>query len=315
MAAMKARRPERYPAPRKRRYAPPPKPAKNPSIPRLARIKLARLTPEEGEVSAKNLGLALASAVLIVGAGIAGAAWLGASLFDAREAFERSADGAAASVGFEIGEIDITAMPDGPTITDARAAEVRAQIVPQGRVSILALDPKEVKARVESLDWVASARVRRLWPSTLKIEVQRREEYALWEEEGQVSVVDVSGQRLSEESAVDHTHLPRLIGHGAGPAAEPLLLALEGLPQVRERLVQLVRVGNRRWNAKLRSGAVVALPENGAAEALARLEALQTAYALLDRPLSQLDLRTPGRLSVRIHPELAGGPRPQLGGV
>ena len=36
---------------------------------------------------------------------------------------------------------------------------------------------------------------------------------------------------------------------------------------------------------------------------------------LLDRPLSQLDLRTPGRLSVRIHPELAGGPRPQLGGV
>ncbi|MGH6952298.1 MAG: cell division protein FtsQ/DivIB [Vitreimonas sp.] len=315
MAAVKARRPARYPRPhpRGRRAAPPP-PA-NRSMPRLARIKLSRLSSGEERISAKSLAFGLTGAALIVGAAIAGAAWLGSSLFDVREAFARSADTAAVNVGFAIGEIDVAAMPEGPAISEARAAEVRARVGQEGRHSILSLDPDEVKARVETLDWVAGARVRRLWPTSLKVEVKRRQEYALWEEAGQVSVIDANGERLLTERPVDYPNLPRVVGRGAGPAAEPLLLALEGLPHLRTRLVQLVRVGNRRWNLKLRSGATVALPEAGAAEALVRLEELQADYALLDRPIALLDLRAPGRLSVRIHPDLAGGLRPLWGGA
>jgi cell division protein FtsQ len=285
-------------------------------MPRLARIKLSGgLTPEDVQVSSKSLVLALTGAVLFVGAGIAGAAWLGSSLFDAREAFARTTDSAAANVGFAIAEVEVAAMPNAPAITPARAAEVRALIVPEDRHSILSLDPEAVKARVESLDWVAAARVRRLWPSTLRVEVERRQEYALWQEDGEISVIDVNGERLLAERAADHPDLPLVIGPGAGPAAEPLLVALESLPQVRARLDALVRVGDRRWNVELVSGATVALPEEGAPEALARLEALQAEHALLDRPLSQLDMRAPGRIAVRVHPPLAGGPRPLLGGA
>src|SRR5690606_23475028 len=161
---------------------------------------------------------------------------------------------------------------------------------PEGRHSILALDPDEVKARVESLDWVAQARVRRLWPSTLMVEVERRKEYAVWEdEERQVSVIDLNGERLLTEQAADHPNLLRVVGRGAGPAAEPMLLALESLPELRQRIAQLNRVGDRRWDIKLTSGAVVALPEEGAPDALEDLERLQRQYALLDRPLTQLD--------------------------
>lgn len=313
MAAMRARRPGfYYEAPRGRRRKPPPSPPVKQSLPRLAHIKLSRPSEEEAPVSGKSLRLALTGVVLFLGAGIAAAAWLGSSLFDAGEAFARGADSLAVNIGFEIGEIDVVALAGAPAISAARAAEVRAQIVPESRRSVLALDPGEVKARVEGLDWVAAARVRRLWPSTLRVEVERRREYALWEEEGQLSVIGMNGERLLAERAVDHTNLPRVVGAGAGPAAEPLLIALEGLPHVRARLVQLVRVGDRRWNVKLQSGATVALPEVGAAEALVRLEALHADYALLDRPLTLLDLRTPGRLSVRIHPGLAGGLRPLL---
>jgi cell division protein FtsQ len=109
--------------------------------------------------------------------------------------------------------------------------------------------------------------------------------------------------------------LPLVIGRGAGPAAQPLLSALEGLPELRARLHSLVRVGDRRWNVELVNGATIALPQEGAVEALARLERLQAEYALLDRPLAQLDMRAPGRLAVRVHPALAGGLRPLLGGA
>jgi cell division protein FtsQ len=315
MAAVRARRSGRGGEPPKRSKKRQQAPEYTP-MPRIARIKLSGgLSPDDVQVSGKSLVLALTGAVLFIGAGIAGAAWLGSSLFDAREALTRSADGAAANVGFEIADVQVAAMRDAPAISAARIQEVRALIVPEGRQSILSLDPDAVRTRVESLDWVASARVRRLWPSTMKVVVERRQSSARWHEDGEISVIDANGERLLAERAADHPDLPLVVGEGAGPAAEPLLIALESLPQVRARLQALVRVGDRRWNVELASGATVALPEQGAPEALAQLETLQAQYALLDRPLTQLDMRAPGRLAVRIHPALAGGLRPLLGGA
>ncbi|WP_395645747.1 cell division protein FtsQ/DivIB [Terricaulis sp.] len=311
MAAVRARRgggrmpPE--PPPRKRRRAAPPPPT---NIPRLAAIKLnGGLRAEDAQVSGKSLLLALTGVIFFTGAAIAGATWLGSSLFDAGEAFSRAADGVAADTGFAVNDIRIEG------VVGARAAEVRAVIVPEGRQSLLSLEPAEVQARIEGLGWVQSARVRRLWPSTLDIRVARREAYARWQEDGQVSVIDLNGERLLTERAADHGELPLVVGRGAGPEAQPLLAALEELPQVRERLNALVRVGDRRWNVELKSGATVALPEEGAAIALARLEGLQTAHMLLDRPVDAIDMRAPGRVAVRIHPELAGSPLLLAGGA
>jgi cell division protein FtsQ len=279
-------------------------------MPRLARIKLSGgLTPDDAQVSGKSLLLALTGLVIFTGAAIAGATWLGSSLFDAREAFARASDGVFADSGFGIEDIQIAG------VTGARAAEVRAVIVPEGRHSLLALDPAAVQARIEGLDWVQSARVRRLWPSTLEIQVARRQAYARWQEDGEVAVIDVNGERLLADRAADHIDLPLVVGHGAGPAAQPLLIALEELPQVRARTKALVRVGDRRWNLELASGTTVALPEQGAEIALAQLESLQTRHHLLDRPLAQLDMRAPGRLAVRVYPTLAGGPFSLVGGA
>jgi len=318
MAAVRARRSggrAAEPARGKKRRNAAPAPSYE-NMPRLARIKLSGgLSSDDVQVTSKSLMVAVTGAVLFVGIAVASAAWLGSSLFDVREAFARSADSAAAGAGFNIASLDVGAIPGGPAITDAREQEVRALIVPEGRHSILSLDPDDVRARVESLDWVASARVRRLWPSTLKVEVERRQEYALWEEDGHVSVIDMNGERLLAERAADHPALPLIVGRGAGPAAEPLLEALESLPQVRTRLVQMERVGDRRWDIELNTGAIVSLPEEGAPQALAQLETLHARYTLLDRPVRQLDLRTPGQLAVRVHPALAGGLNPLLGGV
>ncbi|MGD9981926.1 MAG: cell division protein FtsQ/DivIB, partial [Hyphomonadaceae bacterium] len=266
------------------------------------------------QVTGKSLVLALTGGVMFLGIAVAGAAWLGPSLFDAREAFARSADAAVANAGFEIDDIVIEAIPGSPEISEARAQEVHALIVPEGRHSILALDPDAVKARIENLDWVAEARVRRLWPSTLVVHVERRGEYAVWEDErGEASVIDLNGDRLLTESAADHPHLLRVRGHGAGPAAQPVLRALEDLPLLSARIAYVERIGDRRWDLRLKSGAVVALPEEGAPEALTHLERLQRLYGLLDRPLTRLDMRAPGRLAIRVHPALEGGPL--LGGA
>lgn len=301
MPTVRARRPGRQPteAPRRGRRGPPP-PAHE-SMPRLARIKLSGgLAPEEVQVTGKSLAIALTGMLIFGGAAIAGAAWMGSSLFDVREAAARTVDVAAADAGFGIDDVKILG------VSGARADEVRTQIIPEGRQSILSLDPADVKTRVEALDWVASASVRRLWPSTLEVRVERRQAYARWQQGDEIAVIDSNGGRLLAERAADHPELPLVVGANAGPNAEPLLLALEELPLVRARLSSLVRVRDRRWNLELENGMTIALPEAEPAIALSRLEGLQAEHRLLDRPIASIDMRAPGRMSVRVRQELAG---------
>lgn len=278
----------------KRRAPPPPQ-----KMSRLARIKLdggAHWKAMARDRQARPRGTTLYGALLVGGAALAGAAWIGGSLFDAREAMYASADSLATAAGLKA-HLDVRG------VEGQRKREVEAVVLPQGRVSILAASPEDMKDNVESLDWVARARVARLWPSTIRVTVSRRDAFALWQEDNQITVVDAAGERVHGARVADYATLPRIVGHGAGPAAEPVLTALEDLPELRKRLVSFVRVSERRWNVTLRNGMVVMLPEAGEVAALRRLEQLQRQYGVLDRAYARIDVRDDGRLVVQ--PRLA----------
>ncbi len=93
--------------------------------------------------------------------------------------------------------------------------------------------------------------------------------------------------------------LPLVVGAGAPEAATALLDALAAQPTLKPRVMAAVRVGERRWNLRMKNGTDVMLPEGADAPALARLAELQAADALLDRPLAVVDMRLPDRLVVR----------------
>lgn len=309
MAAVRARRGGRSPKETKRMR----RSSGGGATPRLAAIKLDGVwrDGDEPPVTGRSLMVAVMGTVLFAGAAIGGATWIGGSLFDAGAAFQRSADGLAANTFFALDEnaIEISG------VEGARRDEVREAVNPDAWRSLLALDPDDVKARVEGLGWVQDAKVRRLWPSTIRIEVTRRQAFARWQEDGEISVIDFAGERLLTERAADHANLPLVVGRGAGPAAEPLLIALEDLPETRSRVRALVRVGERRWNIELASGATLKLPEQAPERALVRIESLQAEHRVLDRPVAELDMRAPGRLAVRVLPHLAGGPSVLAGGA
>ncbi|MGE0828141.1 MAG: cell division protein FtsQ/DivIB [Hyphomonadaceae bacterium] len=305
MAAVRRRRARRGEA---EHYQP--EPPKRRGTPRLAAIQLDGASLRQGpKFTRRGFGWAggLTAAALIVA--VTGATLIGGPVFNAGDAAAIAADRLVAAAGLRATKIDVIGA-DG-----ARAEEVRAMAMPPGRESLLSVDPAALKARVESLDWVADAQVRRLWPGTLRVEVQRRAAFARWQEDGEVSVIDAAGERLFAERAAENGDLPLVVGRGAGPNAAPLLAALEDLPQVRSRTRALVRVGDRRWNLKLDSGATVALPENGSVAALTTLETLQTEHDLLDRPIDRVDMRVPGRVAVRVFPALAGARHPMLEGA
>lgn len=294
MPAMRARRGARIaPQPAPRRSSVPA------GTPKLAAIKLDSSWSAPPKLTRNGVFRVFAGALLTFGAAVAGAAWIGGSLFDAQEAFAQRADSAFAAAGFTV-SYDIAGA------SEARRGEVLEAATLPHRASLLFADPRAIKTRVESLDWVAHARVVRQWPQTVRIEIERRDAFARWQENGQVSVIDEAGERLLAERAADYPDLPLVVGAGAGPAAGEILVALEQLPALQHNVTALVRVGARRWNLETKSGAVIALPEEGAVSALARFEGLEARHRLLARSVTLYDLRLRGLLRVENQPGLLG---------
>ena len=91
-----------------------------------------------------------------------------------------------------------------------------------------------------------------------------------------------------------------------------LLDALADRPALAERVLASVRVGERRWNLRMNTGIDVMLPEGHEAAALERLAHLQQEHALLDRPLTVIDMRLSDRLVLRPRPDMDGSVIPPM---
>ena len=126
--------------------------------------------------------------------------------------------------------------------------------------------------------------------------------------------IDRDGGVVTNEDLGNFANLPVVVGEGAPEHARTLLDELEKYPGLQSHVVAAVRVGDRRWNLHLKSGADVLLPEGEEAAALQRLKQLQATDALLERKLAVIDMRLPDRLVVRpaadSHPDQQDGKRP-----
>ena len=106
----------------------------------------------------------------------------------------------------------------------------------------------------------------------------------------------------STEDMARFQSLPLVVGDGAAPAARHLLGLMQAEPLLMERLEAAVYVGGRRWDLKMKSGAMIRLPESDLALALRRLAGAQEQDRLIDGALESIDLREANRMIVRTRP-------------
>ncbi|MCE9523071.1 MAG: cell division protein FtsQ/DivIB [Alphaproteobacteria bacterium] len=181
---------------------------------------------------------------------------------------------------------------------------------------MLYVDVDEARARLEALPWVKSAQVRRVWPDRISIYIVERKPVALWQNEGDVVVVDIDGHPIPGEDVARFSALPLLVGKGAETAAASLMALIATQPNLKSRVKAAVRVGERRWNLRLDNGVEVRLPEEGAEAALGELVRLDREQEILARDIKAIDLRFPDRFIVKLPPGsplVAPAPRPNGG--
>lgn len=183
-------------------------------------------------------------------------------------------------------------------VSEAASADIKKALVFERGQPIALMDLDKVRQDVEAVGWVRSAVVRRQLPDGLIITVTERPRLAVWQHEGKVTVIDDKGQIIPEANAHMFNDLPLIVGEGANEQAAHILELLQARPELLTRTEALVRVNTRRWDIRLKNGAIIKLPALDEDEALNRLDALIVQKRILDQGLAVIDLLDPNALVV-----------------
>jgi cell division protein FtsQ len=125
------------------------------------------------------------------------------------------------------------------------------------------------------------------------IDIIERTPAALWQNQGQLALIDTEGVVLDRVPVDKMPDLPLLIGPGANAQEQQLSRLIASIPTLKPQLASATWVGSRRWDLSFQSGENVLLPEGEvqAAEALAHFAKHDRSEGLLGRGILQFDLR------------------------
>ncbi len=187
---------------------------------------------------------------------------------------------------------------EGRGRTDSEEIE-RALGLKKGE-AILRISLPDVKSRLEAIPSIKEAAVERSLPHALHIRIREREPAAIWQHEGALSLIDEEGIVMPELALEDYSFLPVLVGKGAARNAREAIALLKQEPELASLVQAVVRVGDRRWNIRLRQGMEVKLPQQKPDQAWRRVAAWQRERQLLMRDIRGIDLREEGKLMLRL---------------
>lgn len=202
------------------------------------------------------------------------------------------AQGRFADAGFAIGEISIT----GQTLTSEQAVFDALGIEPH--TSTVSFDVEAARQRIAELPAVETVSVRKVYPADVIVDITEKVPVARWRVDGITFVVDSAGEQIGEDRGA-YGELPLVVGDGANDDATVMIRALDQHVALKDGLMALSRIADRRWDLIYDTGLRVQLPELGVARALTHLETYQADYQLLDRDLTVIDLRVASLVAVR----------------
>ena len=181
-----------------------------------------------------------------------------------------------------------------------------------GRSSLLFLDAAAVRDRLKANPWIADATVIKYYPGSLQIDIVERSAFALWQQNGKLSVIAEDGAVLEPYLTRRFVSLPLVVGTGAETHARDFLALLAHYPQVNAVTRAAIYVGERRWNLHTRDGLDIRLPENDVGNALATLSRLDQEDHLFSRDIVAIDMRLFDRLTVQLSDDAAKAREEQL---
>ena len=171
--------------------------------------------------------------------------------------------------------------------------------------ALLSVEIEEVIDRVEQLNWVKQATIRRDYSGNVLIRVQEHNAAAVWQVENKLWLVSDEGIRITDEKLEFFADLPMISGAGAENQLEKLIGAVSSNQALFDRVETASWVGGRRWDLFLKNGIKIMMPETGMDVAWESLSEFEQNEQLLARNILAVDFRVKDKTVVRLTPDEA----------
>jgi cell division protein FtsQ len=200
-------------------------------------------------------------------------------------------------IGFAVGQIKVTGHVETSEI------DVLEQLDLDGATSLIGFDSEMARQRVLKMPWVATARVTKLYPDGVSVELTEKNPFAVWQNGDVLSLVDEKGGEIVAFNDEKYLELPLVIGEGANLNAREIVAMMAAFPDLSDRVKAYAYIGGRRWDLQMKDGVTVQLPEKNMGAALETVVGLEAEQALLGKDVEVVDLRIDDRMVVRLTTE------------
>ncbi len=220
---------------------------------------------------------------------------------------------------FQIAQIRIAPMQTD-TLNYVSAATVRATIASKIKGNFFSVDLDDTRELIETVPWVRHARVRRVWPGELFVQIEEQQPLALWNED---QMINTWGEAFAANQGEldDEADLPQL--HGPDSSERLVVQRYAEIARwfapLSLRVREVTLSPRYAWDVKLSDGTHLSLGRDPAADMAdphgrsgalpfaARIERFVHAWPVLTerldgRAISYADLRYPNGFAITLAP-------------
>ena len=168
--------------------------------------------------------------------------------------------------------------------------------------NLIGLNFNSIKEIVESSEWVKRASIKKVLPSTLKINVTENDPYAIYFQEGKSFLIDLDGSIITEINLNNYDDDFLFVrGENSPELLEQLIRDISiAFPNLTQTLKEVEFIENRRWNLKLNNKLLVKLPDENIQQSLKNLKQLFEEQEVMESNIIEIDLRIQGRAALKV---------------
>ena len=198
--------------------------------------------------------------------------------------------------GFRVERVEIKGAKKVPRLQIYNVA------LDQPSMAMPLVDLDATRERLLEFGWVKDARVSRRLPDTLVVDIVERVPSAIWQHNRRLALIDGEGVVLDQVSLDAMPDLPLLIGPDANLHVDEFSRLTSAAPSLEPLLAGATWIGNRRWDIRLQSGEIIALPEGeeSARQALVRFIRVDKQMQLIGRGYERIDMRDPRQVTLDV---------------
>ena len=167
---------------------------------------------------------------------------------------------------------------------------------------LISLNFNSLKEIVESSGWVKRASIKKIFPSTIMINITENDPYAIYFQEGKTFLLDLDGSIITEINLDNYEDDLLFVRGENSPELLELLIRDMSIvfPNLIKTLDEVEFIEKRRWNLKLNNKTLIKLPDENIQQSLKNLKQLFEEQEVMQSNIIEIDLRIQGRAALKV---------------